>query len=619
MDWAVAERGRLAGLYGAALRDLSKAQEGLERWEQALGTAKAALKENSLSEEMHLTAMRLYAKMGQPTELQKQAKEMALLLQNEFNATLSESVQALIHQLLNEARERYLERSENLSLTANSASSEIVLETTESLAKQEAPALSKPRPRSLKRAILFAFLALLTLLGGWFKLHSPRRVIARPGEQLSGEETWVNHIAILEGDKDSEPTAMTADREGSTYVTGFVDTAKTDIDFVTMKYARNGEILWEKRFDGAAHDVDRARSISVDANGNVYVTGESLGASGNGVGRLSELDVMTVKYDANGTQLWAKPYDSPQHGRDSGWQNLLDKDGNLYVFGQCQAGAGKGFAYTLLKYDPNGNLIGEPLQFSNTKKSEQPSNRMALAPDGTLYFVTMNSVTGAPDLMTLYCYREGRIVWQKPFPNKNRWETGFLQLRISRTGEPLLAVVNSPLQILHEYSLFRLNPQSGEILKQWTSPPTDARQMEGGFTETLDGHLYFGMCWGNQVHIWKLTPRLSTQWEAQYHGTGGTAQFGGIALAPENGVYVSGGASFLDASKSGSADEKGEEIFTRLFDTNWNPKRLLRYAGAEIRINRTIALLVDSEGAPILCGQAFDGKYHRIVSIRYRP
>ncbi len=617
MDWAVAEREHLAELYQMALSDLSRAQEGLQRWEQALETARLALQENPLSEEISLNILRLYAKMGRPTDLQRQAQEMERLLQEEFGATPSDSVQVLISQWLEEARKNATERAGNYDppVTPPVAAPKVDTPPVNSAIQT----LSKPRSRLIRRAVASALLILLVLLGGWFKLHAPRVVIARPGERLSGEESWVNHITALQGDKDSEPTAMTTDQKGNVYVTGFVDTAKTDIDFVTMKYDRNGDIFWEKRFDGTAHDVDRARSISVDMKGNVYVTGETLGTSGNGIGHLSELDMVTVKYAPDGTQIWAKPYDSPGHGRDSGWQNLLDKDGNLYVFGQCQSGTGKGFLYTLLKYDPDGNLMGNPHQFPALKENEPPSNRMVLASDGTLYLAMMTPLLGTSSTMNLTCFREAHIVWQKTFPNKSNGEVGFLQLYLSRTGEPLLAVVNSPLQIVHEYSLFRLNPQNGEILKQWTSPQTNARQLKGGFAGSLDGHIYFGACFENKLYIWSLTSTLSTLWSSEYHGTGGTAQFGGIARAPENGGYVSGSASYIDAPKSGSADEKGEEIFTRLFDANKYPKRLIRYSGAEIRMNRTIALFVDSEGVPVVCGQAFDGKYHSIVTLQYRP
>ena len=51
---------------------------------------------------------------------------------------------------------------------------------------------------------------------------------------------------------------------------------------------------WVRRYDGPAttfaNDYDRAAALAVDANGNVFVTGNSSG------------DFATVKYDAAGTE-----------------------------------------------------------------------------------------------------------------------------------------------------------------------------------------------------------------------------------------------------------------------------------------------------------------------------
>lgn len=616
MDWALEARGRLEALHREALHDLCHAYEGLHQWEKALEAAKTAARKYPFSEEASFAVMRLYAKAGLPAEIQKQAKEMEAFFQKEYGAPLDESEQSLIRQWLEEARRNAIKRAESpaLQTTPSIGANELVAPSIASSANSEA----RIKLRSPRRLAAFAFIALLALSWGWYKSHLRHQVIPRPGEKLSGEEAWVNHILTREGDKDSEPTAMTSDQEGNIYVTGFVDTEKTDVDFVTMKYARNGDVLWEQRFDGAGHDVDRARSVSVDAKGNVYVTGESLGTSGNNAGRLSELDIMTVKYAPNGRMVWSQPYDSPWHGRDSGWQNLLDNDGNLYVFGQCQNEKGKGFVYVLLKYDADGKLTEKPLFAPSRSELEQPSPRMALSLDGTLYFATIADDAGNRNIMILNCYRNGRIVWKKPYPHKDKWASEFLQLKVNRAGEILAARANFMITD-HEYSLCRLSAQDGSVLREWKSDIEAPPLQKAGFVEGEDGVVYMGACWKKRLFISKFTPKLDLEWNSEYFGSLETPRFGGIALSQGSGVYVSGSAIYLDPSKSGSSDAKGEEIFTRLLDANWIPKRLMRYAGAEIRTNQASALLVDSEGSPVICGKAFDGKYYRIVAIRYHP
>lgn len=120
---------------------------------------------------------------------------------------------------------------------------------------------------------------------------------------------------------------MTTDLAGNIYLTGFVNTSKTDVDYQTLKYRPDGRLLWEQRYNGPGNDLDRAQAIAVDDTGNVYITGESDGGKGEGPERLNSLDIATIKYSPDGKQLWVRRYDGPGHGMDSGRQIRLDGAG----------------------------------------------------------------------------------------------------------------------------------------------------------------------------------------------------------------------------------------------------------------------------------------------------
>jgi hypothetical protein len=110
--------------------------------------------------------------------------------------------------------------------------------------------------------------------------------------------------------------------------------------------------LWAARFDGTVGGVDRAQAIAADSFGNVYVTGMSQGAANR--------DYATVKYDRDGNMLWVSFYDGPAHGHDRPWAMVLDGWGSVYVTGASQsrdAPERPSYDYATVKYDSRGNQI----------------------------------------------------------------------------------------------------------------------------------------------------------------------------------------------------------------------------------------------------------------------
>ena len=157
----------------------------------------------------------------------------------------------------------------------------------------------------------------------------------------NGNFVWVKQ-AGSNGNFGDEGRGISVDANGNSYVTGyFADTAKFGTtkltsyggrDIYIAKYDLNGKFLWAKNAGGTGDDF--GQGISIDANGNSYITGYFTNTAKFGATPLTGYggrDIFIAKYDLNGNFLWAK--NAGGTGDDFGQGISADTNGNSYVTG----------------------------------------------------------------------------------------------------------------------------------------------------------------------------------------------------------------------------------------------------------------------------------------------
>jgi streptogramin lyase len=102
--------------------------------------------------------------------------------------------------------------------------------------------------------------------------------------------------------------------------------------------------LWAGLYPSVVVNSSVATAITVDSANNVYVTGYSPGTN-------SANDIVTIKYDQNGNQVWLQRYNGPGNGNDAGNAIAVDNNGNVYVTGYDTTTAG-GTEIVTIKYSP---------------------------------------------------------------------------------------------------------------------------------------------------------------------------------------------------------------------------------------------------------------------------
>jgi hypothetical protein len=140
--------------------------------------------------------------------------------------------------------------------------------------------------------------------------------------------------------------AVATDPSGNVYVTGeflgAIDfgggplTSAGDSDAFLAKFTFTGTHLWSQRFGDAA--AQAGSSIATDGSGNVYLLGRYVGTVNFGGGNLvsaGNQDVFVARFNASGVHQWSRSFGSASD--EFGNSIAVNSTGNVYITGEFPA------------------------------------------------------------------------------------------------------------------------------------------------------------------------------------------------------------------------------------------------------------------------------------------
>lgn len=201
-----------------------------------------------------------------------------------------------------------------------------------------------------------------------------------------------------------EAVNVVVDLNGNAVVTGSSTGNGSYRDYATIKYSVAGVGLWTNRYNGLGNGEDYAHAVAVDSNGNVVVTGDSLGVANS--------DYATIKYSAAGVALWTNRYSGPGDGYDAAAAVAVDASGSMIVTGYSYADNAWD-DYTTIKYSAAGATMW-------TKRYNGPANDTDLAnavavDGGGNVFVTGGSLGTSFDYATIKYSDAGTELWVRRY------------------------------------------------------------------------------------------------------------------------------------------------------------------------------------------------------------
>jgi PKD repeat protein len=155
-----------------------------------------------------------------------------------------------------------------------------------------------------------------------------------------------------------------------------------------------------------------AASVVVDSNGNAYVTGPSLQDANHNF----KQDVITIKYDPAGNEVWVREFDETAdstNGADIPTRIILDSIGNVIVAGESYLFP-EGRRFLILKYDSAGNLLWRA-------RSTMGASVVRVATDAAGNIYATGSTLGIPDFVTVKFDPEGNQLWLRTYNGTNNF------------------------------------------------------------------------------------------------------------------------------------------------------------------------------------------------------
>jgi hypothetical protein len=356
----------------------------------------------------------------------------------------------------------------------------------------------------------------------------------------SGTLLW-SRTRLVPGAALGTAFALTVDSHSNVYVTGSSE-GVGGLDYSTIKYDATGVELWARTYNGPGNGWDQGLATAVDASGNVYVTGESFGSASN-------VDYATIKYDADGNELWVRRYNGPGNGSDFAGGVAVDAEGNVYVTGSSR-GLVRNDCVTI-KYDSQGNEL-----WVRRHEAASSSRGTAIALDGSGHLYVGGAAGG---YLLLKYGLDGTLVWSRTYGSSATVPLSGMVL--DGQGNPHLAGRAIGPSTTADYLTLKYDAAGTLLWPAWYNGPASGNDQGEAIALDQFGNVYItgrstGTSGGaNNFDI--ATVRFNADgtlaWVMRYDGPDNLPDQGNSIVVDDHGaVYVAGSSQVISSNPPNS-------------------------------------------------------------------
>jgi uncharacterized delta-60 repeat protein len=417
------------------------------------------------------------------------------------------------------------------------------------------------------------------------------------GRSLAPQEKWVARYNGP-GNYGDWAQAIAVDGSGNVYVTG--SSGFFELDYATVKYNANGKQLWVKKYNGPGNLHDEASAIAVDGSGNVYVTGESYG-SGTGY------DFATIKYNTNGEQLWQKRYDGPRSTHDKARAIAVDDSGNVYVAGESVNSDNYYDDFATVKYSTNGKQLW-------VKRYNGPGNKndlvQAIAVDssGNVYVTGTSYGSGTDyDYTTIKYSTNGKQLWVKRYDGPGNKDDLVQAIAVDSSGNIYVTGTSYSSGTDYDYATIKYSTDGKQL---WVKSYNSGRDEARAIAVDGSGKVYVTGSSCADYGTVKYNTNGQELWEKNYNGSGNDwDEARAITVDRLGNVYVTG------LSKGSGTDY---DYATIKYSANGKQLWAKRYNGPGNKDDKAQAIALDGSGNIYITGTSMgSGTDYDYATIKY--
>jgi uncharacterized delta-60 repeat protein len=287
----------------------------------------------------------------------------------------------------------------------------------------------------------------------------------------AGNLAWARRYGDTGGDMVSD---LAVPATGEVVLTG-ISTTQAGNDVATVKYDQAGNLLWDRRFPVQGIQTDDGPQLSIDGDRNIVISATTSG------------DYLVLKYAPDGILLWSRTHDGADNGDDVATDVVTDSDGSIYVTGTANSSS----AFMTVKYSASGVLQWEQLEPGDIGSVFAPSHVAVGPDHDVVIAGSPESTCGVFQFKVWKCTAStGDVLWSDKAPSQPCSSFIFRDLVLDWAGNVLAVCSGSEIGVDTHMQVLRYTPDGvRQWVREFDGPGT-AEDVAGAMATDAAGAAY---------------------------------------------------------------------------------------------------------------------------------